>query len=382
MKSLTLSSAALILALTFAVPLRAAVPLWGQCGGIGYTGETICTLNAYCNPMNDWYSQCIPGTGTGGGVATTSTRPTSTSSARTSTGTALALEFKAHGKIYFGVAVGGGTLSGATCEAIIQREFNGITSQNSLNWNATEPSQNSFNLGSADFLFNWAQTNNKLIRARTLVWHSQLPSWVSSITSRTSLEAAMKNHISVLVTRYKGKIYAWDVVNEIFNENGSFRSSIFYNVLGQGFVTTAFQTAHAADPVAKLYINDYNLDSINAKTQAMVNFVKQLKAAGVPIHGIGTQTHLEANSASGVQAALTLLASAGTDIAITELDIKGGSANDYTTVVTACLNTPACVGITVWGCSDRDSWRSSDTPLLFDNNYRAKPAYYAIIDLL
>ncbi|KAK0496629.1 glycoside hydrolase family 10 protein [Armillaria luteobubalina] len=284
----------------------------------------------------------------------------------------LSTKFTAEGKLFWGAAADQSTITISANEAILESEFGAVTPENSMKWDATESTQGTFTFSGSDYLVDWAVSNNKTIRGHTLVWHSQLPSWVSDITDADTLTSVIQTHIANVAGQYSGKLY-------VLNEDGTLRSSVFYNVLGESFISIAFKAARAADPTAKLYINDYNLDSNNTKVQGMVALVKRINADEQLIDGIGTQMHLSAGGSSGVAAALTALAGAGTDVAITELDIAGASTSDYTTVVDACLSNTACVSITSWGVSDVNSWRASSTPLLFDSSYQPKDAYTAVI---
>ncbi|KAF8173198.1 glycoside hydrolase superfamily [Mycena galopus ATCC 62051] len=290
--------------------------------------------------------------------------------------------FKKHGKVFFGTAADQNRLSVSQDAAITAADFGGVTPENSMKWDTIEASRGVFNFAGADYLVNWAVTNGKKIRGHTFVWASQLPAWVTAINDAPTLTAVLQNHITQVMTHYKGKLYAVDVVNEHINEDGTIKSTHWTQVLGNNVFTIAFQAARAADPSVKLYINDYNLDSNNAKVQGIVKLVNSINANGKLVDGIGTQAHLSAGGAGGMQAAITALAGAGVDVAVTELDIANAAVGDYETVVNACLAVPACVSITVWGVRDPDSWRPTTNCLLFDANWQPKAAYNGIASIL
>ncbi|GHA73817.1 beta-xylanase [Streptomyces tendae] len=289
---------------------------------------------------------------------------------------------------YFGTAVAANHLGEADYAATLDREFSSVTPENEMKWDATEPSRGTFTFGSADRIVDHAQSQGMDVRGHTLVWHSQLPSWVSSLGA-SDLRTAMNDHINGLMGHYKGEIHSWDVVNEAFQDGGSGarRSSPFQDKLGNGFIEEAFRTARAADPAAKLCYNDYNTDGVNAKSNAVYDMVEDFKSRGVPIDCVGFQSHFNSNSPvpSDYRQNLQRFADLGVDVQITELDIEGsGSAQaaNYTKVVEACLAVSRCTGMTVWGVTDKYSWRSSGTPLLFDGDYDEKPAYDAVLSAL
>lgn len=266
---------------------------------------------------------------------------------------------------YFGTAVAAGKLGDSTYSTILDREFNMITPENEMKWDTTEPSRGNFNFGPGDQIVNHATAHGQRMRGHTLVWHSQLPGWVSSITDANTLRSVMNNHITSEMNHFKGKIYAWDVVNEAFADGGSgqHRSSVFQNVLGNGFIEESFRTARATDSSAKLCYNDYNIENwTDAKTQGVYNMVKDFKSRGVPIDCVGLQSHFgNGGPPASFQTTLSNFTALGVDVQITELDIAQASPTAYANTVKACMNVARCTGITTWGIRDSDSWRTGRT---------------------
>ena len=290
---------------------------------------------------------------------------------------------------YFGNIADPNILGDSAVKDVLKSDFGQITPEYSMKWAATEPNRDVFTFGEANQTAKFALETGKILRCHTLLWHRDLPEWVYKITSASELTRVIENHISIVVRHFveaadeQQTCYAWDVVNEIFNDDGSFRSGPFFDILGETFVSIAFHAARKADQNAKLYINDYGLDDIHApKTVAMVAKVEKWLAAGVPIDGIGSQSHLYAG-VSGTEDALNSLLSSGVkEVAITELDIAGAAAQDYVEVVQACLNIKECAGITLWGVNDARSWRSGEAATLFQSDGRPKEADHALIKLL
>jgi endo-1,4-beta-xylanase len=297
------------------------------------------------------------------------------------TASALGAAAAASGR-YFGTAISAGKLGDSAYTTIANREFTMVTAENEMKMDATEPQQNVFNFTSGDNIYNWAVQRGKKVRGHTLAWHSQQPGWMQSL-SGTALRNALINHIQKVAAHYQGKLAYWDVVNEAFNEDGSRRQSNL-QATGNDWIEVAFKTARAADSAVKLCYNDYNIENWNyGKTQGVYNMVKDFKARGVPIDCVGFQSHFGAgNVPASFQTTLSNFAALGVDVALTELDIAGASSADYTNTVKACLAVPRCVGITVWGVRDSDSWRTGTNPLLFDGSGNSKPAYTAVLNVL
>ncbi|WSG34204.1 endo-1,4-beta-xylanase [Micromonospora ureilytica] len=284
---------------------------------------------------------------------------------------------------YFGAAMGGDRLSDSGFLTIANREFDMMTAVNEMKPDATQPNPGQFDFRRGDAIYDWATQRGMKFRGHTLAWHAQQPRFWGSL-SGSALRTAMIDHINGVMAHYKGKLYAWDVVNEAFAENGSRRSSNLQST-GNDWIEVAFRTARAADPSVKLCYNDYNIENWTyAKTQGVYNMIRDFKARGVPVDCVGLQTHFTGGSSlpGNFQQTLSSFAALGVDVALTEADVTNASTSQYQGLTQACMNVPRCVGITTWGIRDSDSWRGNESPLLFDRNSNPKAAYTAVLNAL
>ncbi|GAB2816365.1 endo-1,4-beta-xylanase [Ferruginibacter profundus] len=288
---------------------------------------------------------------------------------------------------------------------IVTKEYNSVTAENAMKFAALHPAQNTFNWTDADYLVNFAQTNNKRVHGHTLVWYTSLPSWVTGFSGDSAAwENLLKTHIQTVMAHFKGKVASWDVVNEDFEDTGIPRNSIWRQKLGNDYVARCFQYAHEADSAALLFYNDYGHEYSAAKRTAIIAMVNNLKSRGIPIDGIGMQFHTTVGqSDANIAAAINTAASTGLKVHISELDIRLNAALSQSLTYTGTLGQQQAArykfivqtfkaipanqqfGITTWNVTDADSWIPSwqgapDWPLPFDANYLRKPAYKAIIE--
>ncbi|KAK3899434.1 glycoside hydrolase [Staphylotrichum tortipilum] len=252
-------------------------------------------------------------------------------------------------------------------------EFGQTTPTNGMKWLFTEPQPGLFNFTEGDYVADLAGTTRKLLRCHALVWHNQLAPWVDAANTtwtKATLSAAITRHIRAVAGYYRGRCYAWDVVNEALDEDGTYRKSLFYNVLGEEYIKLAFRVAAEVDPGAALYYNDYGIERpASVKTAGAKRLVKMLKDAGIRVDGIGMQAHLHADvhpSEADLVATGEAYSELVREVAYTELDVRiempvnetnlAWQTDAYQAVVGACIKVKKCVGITLWDFYDPFSW--------------------------
>ena len=311
--------------------------------------------------------------------------------------------------ILVGTAVRTSQFSESAYATTLVREFNMMQAEDVMKWSTIRPDRQTFNFTLGDQVVDFAQAHDMKVRGHTLVWGRHNPEWLNGADYNPGmLSELLRDHITKVVQHYRGKVFAWDVVNEALDENGELRSSIWYDRPGIGlagkgnaYIEQAFRWAHAADPDVLLFYNDAEGEAVNHKSDAIYAIVKDFKRRGVPIDGIGLQMHifdLQPDVAS-IAANIDRFTALGVQVHITELDVAlptdtSGNlripsdllkqAEIYRQIAATCLSHRGCTALQTWGFTDKYSWIRSffrgnkGSALLFDNKYNPKPAYRAL----
>jgi endo-1,4-beta-xylanase len=336
----------------------------------------------------------LPASGAMAGTRTS----TSTATARPGTGHGEGLrELAARHGFWMGTAIHNPGLLDPGYRAILAKDFSIVSPENVMKYDTVEPERGLEDFSAAELIFvPAAERYGQRVRGHNLLWHAQLPGWLSGKTwTNDQLAAMAQQHITDEVSNFRGRIYAWDVVNEPLNDDGTMRQTLWSQALGADYIAQALQWAHAADPGARLYVNDYNLEPLGAKSDAMYALVQDLISRQIPIHGVGFQGHL------GIQYPypdtlpqnLQRFAALGIDVAITEADVRmvlpvtpdklATQAQYFSSMLSAYLTLPHPVSFTVWGFTDAHSWvpgvfAGQGAATLYDENLQPKPAYDAM----
>ena len=304
--------------------------------------------------------------------------------------------------VYIGSAAWTHHLSNDTHAEIMAREFNMFTPEHEAKWCMISNGPGEYDFSRFDELMEFAESNDMVIHGHTLVWHSCSPNWVENAEwEREEAIEVLRNHITTVVERYKGRIKYWDVVNEAW-DGAQLRDTAWLRMIGEDYIELAFQFAHEADPDALLLYNDYGGEPINRKSDAIYEMAQDFVERGIPIHGIGMQAHLDVNAVNHGSIAQNMerIGELGLEVQLTEVDIKyrgegdertfRNQARDYYLLMETCLDAGNCTAFIVWGVSSQYTWlREADffdnptvEPLLWDDNYEPKPAYFALLDIL
>jgi endo-1,4-beta-xylanase len=306
-----------------------------------------------------------------------------------------------------GTAARASQLTESQYAATLAREFNVLEPEDELKWEVLRPTPDVFDFTAADRLVDFASSHSLKVRGHTLVWDRQVPPWLKGYDGTSQqLRALLSQHIQTVVSHYQGQVFAWDVVNEAFDDNGRLRSTLWYDKPGIGgsgtdYIEQALRWARAADHQAILFLNEGGADLLNAKSDALYATACDFRRRNVPLDGVGLQMHLfhpEADFAS-IAANIHRFAALGLQVHITEMDVAvavdpNGRPRDratlqqqadvYGRIAAICFAEPQCTLLQTWGFTDRYSWMRSTThgekgaALLFDADYQAKPAYFAV----
>lgn len=308
-------------------------------------------------------------------------------------------------QITLGTAASAQHLDDPNYTRILGSQFAQLEPENEMKFARVHPEPGRYDFRAGDALISFAGAHGMTVRGHTLVWHRQLPQWLPAGNfSAAQLHAILENHIAMVMRHYAGRVYAWDVVNEAFNADGTLRNTIWYDQPGIGYagmgtryIEQALVWARAADPNAKLFYNDYGAEGVNAKSDAIYAMAQEFRQRGVPLDGIGFQAHVDLSydtpeALNSFAQNLQRFASLGLELHITELDIRlrdgspaslAAQAKFYAEIAKACVQQPACKVLQTWGFTDRYSWVPRHYPrmgwaLLWDAQYQKKPAYFGL----
>lgn len=306
---------------------------------------------------------------------------------------------------YVGMIVQSNRMTG-THDEIIRREFSSLTSEYEMKMNITYPAQGTYNWVPADAIVNYANLNGINMHGHALIWHNSVPDWVRDFSGTDlEFENMIKDYVKTTVTRYKGKVKSWDVVNEAFDDGtGTLRNTIFKQKMGDDYIAKCFGWAREADPDVLLFYNDYNMCNDVTKQDAVFAMVDDLKTRGISIDGIGYQMHISYNwpTKEEIIAATNKIVDRQLLVHYSELDIRANPNNDLTSLSSArsleqktkynevvkiysAIPTSNKYALTIWGLKDNESWLISqwghaDWPLLYDSNFNEKDAYYGVLE--
>jgi endo-1,4-beta-xylanase len=304
------------------------------------------------------------------------------------------------GRLVGAAVYSSGLASDPTYAGAAGRHFNYLTAEYEMKWNPIQRVQGQYDFSGGDAIVAFAESRGIRVKGHALVWHGATPLWVESL-SPPELRIAFEDHIRTVAGHYRRRVMAWDVVNEAIDDTTlGLRSTVFSRGLGEDYVAEAFRLARKADPDAELIYNDYGGEGLNRKSDAVYNLVKDLKQRGL-VDGVGLQMHISAASfpaVADIAANVNRLADLGLQVNLSEMDVRvrdvsGDAAAKlqrqrqvYRDVVAACVAQPRCEAVTFWGFTDAHSWVDAafgaDDPLLFDEQYRAKPAFFGVEDAL
>jgi len=270
-------------------------------------------------------------------------------------------------------------------------EFNIVSTENSMKWGYVNPEPGTYRWADADNVISFAQHYNHVVHGHPLIWHRQLPIWIRE-APQNSLQGHMREFIHRMATRYGDDVAIWDVVNEPISDEGGYRDSIWYQAMGEDYIDIAFRQARESDPDGILLLNEYDIAWDTPKTATLFPLLESLQAQGTPLDGVGFQLHIDSefDKFDEVEANFQRVADMGLDIYVTELDVaiwdnstgEAEQAQVYERILDICLNQPRCKALQIWGFTDQYSWRRNNSPLIFDEDYQPKPAYFSLQERL